>query len=147
MFEGTHSGYLRLPSPVSPVRTLVLDHERHSLTITDYIAGAGVHIVTIPLHLAPGVEARSERNGELVLTADGKEFLLRWSPTQEWELTVGQGRVSPSYGVVVPVVRVLWRRGAPLPATLNISLWPREIQRSLADQAAFTTAAVLATHG
>jgi hypothetical protein len=132
--------------PVSPVRTLVLDHERHSLTIADHVEGAGVHIVTIPLHLAPGVQARSEATGELVLTADGREFRLLWSSSKEWELTVGQGRVSPSYGVVVAVVRLLWRRAASLPATLNVSLSPREIQRSVADGAALTTPAVLATH-
>jgi uncharacterized heparinase superfamily protein len=146
VFEGTHSGYLRLPSPVSPVRTLVLDHERHSLTIADHIAGAGAHVVTIPLHLAPGVEARSETTGRLVLTANGKEFLLLWSSSTEWELTVGQARVSPSYGVVVTVVRLLWRLAASLPATLNVSLMPHAVQRPVVDGAAFATPARLAVH-
>ncbi len=92
------------------MRTLVLNHEQHSLTITDHFTGAGVHIVTIPLHLAPGVEARERHAGELVLSCERtRNFSLLWSSSDEWELTIGQGRVSPSYGVVVPVVRLLWR--------------------------------------
>src|SRR5439155_5848306 len=79
VFVGTHSGYQRLSSRVSPTRTLTLDHVRHALVVRDVIDGTSDHTVTIPLHLAPGVEARIEGRGEVVLTSGDREFVLLWS--------------------------------------------------------------------
>ena len=53
LFCGAHAGYERLPAPVTPVRTIVLDHRTHALTITDAFEGTGLHRIEIPLHLAP----------------------------------------------------------------------------------------------
>ena len=63
IFCGAHAGYGRLPAPVTPVRTIVLDHRSHALTITDAFEGAGRHRIEIPLHLAPGVTASEEGAG------------------------------------------------------------------------------------
>jgi len=40
---------------------------------------------------------------------------------------MGQGRISPSYGVVVPAIKLLWRRSGPTPATLTMSVSPRPV--------------------
>lgn len=121
VFIGAHSGYQRLTPSVTPVRTIVLDHERHLLRIDDVIEGTGEHTVTIPLHLAPGVEVEQLSLHSLVLKAGGKTFLLEWSSEVAWTLEVGSGRVSPSYGVVAPSVRLLWKCSARA-AALTMSL-------------------------
>lgn len=125
-FVGSHSGYRRLAGPINPVRRITLDHRHHALTVQDRIEGAGAHTVTIPLHLAPGVQARSDAPGEVTLTKDGREFLLVWSSPDPWQFGVSEARISPSYGVLVPAVRLLWRRSGHLPAMLTLSLGPRE---------------------
>jgi len=123
-FCGAHSGYERLPAPVTPVRTIVLDHRRHALTITDAFEGAGRHRIEIPLHLAPGVTASEESASRLVLRAGGRAFWLDWEPAGSWSLTIGEGRVSPSYGILRRCVRLLWtREGGPAPA-LAVRLAP-----------------------
>ncbi|HXB57601.1 MAG TPA: alginate lyase family protein [Vicinamibacteria bacterium] len=123
-FCGSHAGYRRLAPPVTPVRTIVLDHERHTLVIQDAFEGDGRHRITIPLHLAPGVAVRKEGQGLLLLEAGNKLFTLSWSPSEAWSLEVGEGRVSPSYGVALPVVRLVWSREGPLDQTLTVRLGP-----------------------
>jgi hypothetical protein len=61
----------------------------------------------------------------LALKAASSEFVIQWSPVSGWQLEIGPGRVSPSYGVVVPTVRLLWRRTGPVPALLQLSIAPR----------------------
>ena len=123
VFVGAHSGYQRLSSPVVPVRTIVLDHARHSLRIEDVLTGSGEHAVTIPLHLAAGVEARRLSARAVVLTACRRTFLLEWEADAEWSLEIGRGRVSPRYGVAVPTTRLLWRRAGSL-SGLTMTLSP-----------------------
>ena len=113
---GAHTGYLRLSAPVKPVRTIELEHARHALLVRDAFEGAGRHRFEVPLHLAPGVEASLRRPGVLELTSAGRRFAVTWEPADAWPLEIGQGRVSPSYGLAVPVVRLLWaREGASEP--------------------------------
>jgi hypothetical protein len=123
-FCGTHAGYRRLTEPVTPVRTIVLDHEQHRLVIRDAFEGNGRHRVTIPLHLAPGVAVRKEGQGRLLIEAGSQRFVLSWSPSAAWSLEVGEGRVSPSYGVALPVVRLSWSREGPLDQTLTVLMGP-----------------------
>jgi uncharacterized heparinase superfamily protein len=141
VFVGSHSGYRRLDGSVSPLRTITLDHAAHTLVVRDVIEGAGEHIVAIPLHLAAGVTARVEGPGEVVLQSGGREFALLWSSLDTWRLEIEAARISPSYGVAVPCVRLLWHRAATLPASLTISLAPRAI--SSAPRAAMRTGIAL----
>jgi uncharacterized heparinase superfamily protein len=129
VFVGTHTGYHRLPDPVSPVRTIMLDHVQHALLISDEIEGTGEHSVTIPLHLAAGVGARREAPGRIVLSAGGKEFVLLWSSADEWQLEVCAARISPSYGIVVPSLSLAWQRRGHLPCALTMSISPHEVER------------------
>lgn len=128
-FVGSHTGYDRLDSAVRPVRTIQLDHASHTLVVRDEIEGSGDHLVTIPLHLAPGIEARSDRPGEVVLTAGPRTFLLQWSSPEDWIFEIGSSRVSPSYGIARPCTRLLWRRSGPVPAILSVSLAPARAER------------------
>lgn len=121
VFVGAHAGYRKLTAPVTPVREISLEHTTHRLQIYDRFEGEGEHVVRVPLHLTPGVEVLGQTDGCLLLVAGAARFTLRWSEAADWTLDVGTGRVSPSYGVVQPCVRLEWRReGALKPLTVTL---------------------------
>jgi hypothetical protein len=124
LFCGAHAGYERLPAPVKPVRTIRLDHRSHTLTITDAFEGTGRHRIEIPLHLAPGVAASEDGAGRLLLRAGSRAFGLDWESSGCWRLTIGEGRVSPSYGVVVATVRLVFTREGGLLPGLTVRIAP-----------------------
>lgn len=110
-FRGAHSGYRRLPHPVTPVRTIELDRGRHRLVVLDEFEGEGEHLVEIPLQLAPDVTATESGPGRLTLS---HRFRLTWATPADWTLEIGTGWVSRSYGVRVQATRLLWKRRGPL---------------------------------
>ena len=111
---------------MTPVRTIVLDHRTHALTVTDAFEGSGRHRIEIPLHLAPGVTASEAGAGRLVLRRGSRAFGLAWEPAGSWSLTVGEGRVSPSYGVAVRTVRLAFSREGTLEPGLTIRIAPAD---------------------
>jgi uncharacterized heparinase superfamily protein len=130
IFQGTHGGYHRLPSPVTPRRTILVDLESHALYVGDHFEGSGQHEICVPLHLAPGVEVHGVLGNELVLEAAERRFLVWWPPGSGYVLKVENARVSPSYGVALHTKRLVWRCGpAPLNA-LDLFIAPAEVGRS-----------------
>ncbi len=123
-FVGAHGGYERLGPPVTPVRTITLDHATHALVSHDAFEGSGRHRIEIPLHLANGVDAAERSPGIVVLGAGGRRFLLEWSPIDAWSFEIGAGRVSPSYGVALPIIRLLWKREGALEPPLVVRIAP-----------------------
>ena len=122
LFRGSHAGYRKLASPVTTVREIVLEHASHALTVRDTFEGAGRHRVEVPLHLAPGVGASLLEPGRLELRAGARVFRLEWEASEDWALEIGRGRVSPSYGVAVDSVRLVFEReGELLPLTVRIA--------------------------
>jgi len=113
-FRGTHSGYQRLPSPVRPIRTIELDSARHALLVVDTFDGDGTHRVSIPLQLAPDVEAVIIDPGLVEIRAGSRRFALSWGDYRSWALTRETGWVSRSYGVRVATTRLVWRRAGDL---------------------------------
>lgn len=115
LFVGEHQGYSRLHSPVIPRRTIFLDFEAHALCIKDEFLGEGMHDVVIPLHLAPDVEVSELKECELILVVGNKRFRVWWPANSGYAVSVEDARVSPSYGVVRRISRLVWRRNkAPL---------------------------------
>ncbi len=118
LFVGSHAGYTRLAEPVTPVRTIALDRAAHVLMVRDDFEGSGSHLFEVPLHLARGVTAEKRREpGRARLRAARRSFSLEWSPAESWALLIGVARVSPSYGVASPIVRLVFSRegeGTPL---------------------------------
>ncbi len=116
-----HTGYERLASPVRLRRTFALNHAQSRLTVRDEMTGEGTHRVEIPLHLAPGVSV-SQEAGRWILASGAKRFDVRWTSAQDWAAAVEPARVSPSYGVVVPAEKFVWRRiGALRPLEVTIA--------------------------
>jgi hypothetical protein len=107
------------------VRTVILDHLRHALVVQDCFESSGQqpHVFEIPLHLALDVTAEERRPGELVLHSGSRQFVLFWQGDGDWQLSIGAGRVSPSYGVARPIVRLSWRSTSVAPM-LQVMLAP-----------------------
>lgn len=124
LLRGAHSGYRRVKPPLTPVRTLVLDHSMHSLVVRDEFEGDGLYQIGIPLHLAPGVLVTPIEDGYLKLLAEGKEYRLIWADADKWTLEIGAGRVSPSYGIAVPITRLCWHRTGQQDCPLTVCISP-----------------------
>lgn len=107
-FRGSHTGYLRLPSPVRPIRTIALEPNSHALAISDRFDGDGDHLVEIPYHFAPTLQV-SEPTNEVLRVGD---FVVRWRGA--WDYAVEETWVSPSYGVRERTRRVVFRRSGTL---------------------------------
>ncbi len=117
----SHSGYQRLPSPVTPVRGFILDKTRGRLIIADSFEGDGAHSVRIPLTFAPGCSIEQSTPGEWLITADNRRFVLMVSDTDHWQGDIGEAEFSPSYGIKVPVACLVFtRNGALMPLTMSV---------------------------
>jgi hypothetical protein len=109
VFKGAHQGYQKLNPPVSLERSVILDHDLHKLTVEDNFLGDGVHEITIPFHLAPGVEVLAIEFGSLQLSFENKVFKLSWNNAAHWQITVEAARISPGYGRTEPAIKLVWR--------------------------------------
>jgi hypothetical protein len=122
--RASHSGYERLPEPVSFYRDFILNHENNTLHIEDQFKGKGKHRIEIPLHLAPGVTIQELGDRWLRLISNsGGIYLLKWDASP-FRLLIDQGRVSVSYGVLCEVVRIMFVYHGTLPISFCISLIP-----------------------
>ena len=128
LFRGTHTGYLRLPSRICPVRTVVLDHRVHGLLIEDCFQPQNPNCsevqIEVPLHLAPDVRVHVLGNEVILEATNTERFRLVWDGQGPWQLDIGQGRASPSYGRVLPIVRLAWRYRGPACTRLQVALGP-----------------------
>lgn len=127
LFVGEHQGYCRLASPVIPRRTIFLDSEVHALFVRDEFLGEGLHDVTIPLHLAPGVEVSELKDHELILSSEKRRFRLWWPVESGYTLRVEDARISKSYGVTHSSKRLVWLRASSLLTTFNLFIAPVEV--------------------
>lgn len=127
VFQGSHGGYRRLPKPIIPERTVILEHQTHTLTIQDRFTGEGGHRVEIPLHLAPGVAVETLSPDSFQLTREQRLFILQWNHPDDWDVSIEPARVSNRYGTVAPALRILWRRTGFLNKPLTVSLRPADI--------------------
>lgn len=99
-YAGRHSGYTRLPEPVSHERAFRFSPTTARLEITDRLSGAGRHRLSWHFHFAPGVSARLDQ-GRCVLTAPGAHVEMRFASTA-LAATIQDAWYSPSYGLRVP---------------------------------------------
>jgi Heparinase II/III N-terminus/Heparinase II/III-like protein len=128
VFEGGHTGYCRGSANIMPIRALALDHRRHGLALFDRFQTKGMKQVEleIPLHVAVGVDVEEDGRGGLILGAGNSRFRLEWFGVGTWCLEIRKARVSPTYGVALPIWRLGWRyRGTPA-TSLLICLTPQE---------------------
>lgn len=123
-FCGEHSGYHRLPNPVTPRRAWVLDKRTHALLVVDRLIGTGEHAVQIPWHLHPQVQVESLEADRAVLVAQGQRFCLTWRGLGGSPPRLEAARVSPRYGVALPASRLAWSVRVSLPVEFEVMLAP-----------------------
>ena len=126
LFAGLHHGYQRLG--VSVQRQIRLEKQSNVLEIIDTIDGQGHHELTVPLHLAPGVSVQ-QCGSVVTLNSAGRAFGVA-GQGEGWTIAIEPCTISPSYGVVQPSHRLVWRRSGVLPAGLAVTIRPlAEIDR------------------
>lgn len=117
----SHSGYQRLPSPVTPVRGYMLDKAKGRLIITDSFEGDGDHDVRIPLTFAPGCRIELSAPGKWLITKESRRFILMIADADHWQGGIGEAEYSPSYGVKEAVACLtLTRSGALMPLAMAV---------------------------
>ena len=126
-FVGAHSGYRRLARPLTPVRAVTLYKRHHRLVVVDAFETAGPddtgHHIRVPFHLAPGVAVEAAGAGVWRLATPAGTFLLAALDVEAWSAAVGDGWVSPRYGVKVPAKVVNFIRDGAL-KPLAVALLP-----------------------
>jgi Heparinase II/III-like protein/Heparinase II/III N-terminus len=98
--EAGHTGYRRLPAPVTVFRTFSLDRGAPRLRITDRLDGTGVHLVEFFFHAAPGAVAKTSSTLAVELVwpdSSGVTIQKAVGPDVHWE--VRPGWFAPSYGI------------------------------------------------
>ncbi len=97
-YRGRHTGYERLPSPVTHERTFHLAKRDGALTVTDRLRGAGEHSLRWHFHAAPGIAVEA---GDGVVTLASSRGRWALSLDRAMQPIVSDAWYSPSYGVRV----------------------------------------------
>jgi len=103
-YTGRHHGYERLDAPVTHARTIRIVKATGDLEIADVLSGRGRHTIRWHFHLAPGVAASIDVDGDVALTAGGCRWMLHMP--RDLNAEIHQAHYSPSYGVKIPCVAV-----------------------------------------
>jgi uncharacterized heparinase superfamily protein len=117
-YRGRHTGYERLPQPVTHERTFHLTKGIATLTVTDRLRGSGTHTVTWHFHLAPGIAAEATGDGQIALVTPRGRWTLSADPTLT--AAVSDAWYSPSYGVRIPCRVVEFERRVDVSAGLDL---------------------------
>ena len=99
-----------------------LEKESGVLEIVDAIDGQGHHEVMVPFYLAPDVSVE-QRGTEIRLYSTGRVFGVS-GEGDDWTLVVEPCTISPSYGVLRPSHRLVWKRSGFLPTKLRVLIEP-----------------------
>ncbi len=123
VFIGLHTGYQRLSKPVTPVRTIALDKLTHGLLIADRFEGEGSHDAFIPYHFAPGFAVSPDKDQQWRVASSEAAFIVYVLEAGDWTAEVGEGWVSPSYGLKEARQKLMFDRQGEL-KPLTIAIWP-----------------------
>lgn len=124
IFEGEHSGYRRLSSPVTPRRTLALEKSAHRLLVWDRFDGEGSHDLRIPYHFPPDARIGTLATGRIEFEVAGKRFFMVWENPRDWTARLVQGFVSRSYGAKDPAWCLELSHSGPL-IDVVVAIGPR----------------------
>ena len=119
-FQGAHSGYRRLVSPVTHRREIVVDRTTPCVVVRDRLDGEGRHTLAWRFHLDPQITAVVEGR-DLKLSSRSRDVWLRSDLPDTFTPALEPGWVSPSYGVKVPATVVVWKGTATLPISASHS--------------------------
>ena len=99
-YRGRHTGYERLPAPVTHDRAFRVLKDEGALCIVDRFTGSGRHALRWHFHFAPGVVIEQTAPSEVTLTAGAQRW--RFQASGDLSVTMTDAWYSPSYGVRLP---------------------------------------------
>ena len=118
LFDARHSGYRRLPSPVTH-RRQVLRFGPACWLVRDIAEGSGVHTLDIRWHFAPDLVVITA-GPAVVAHSPGESLTLLPASDPAWAVAMETAPYSPVYGVSVPAPLVRWSYHGPLPAEFAV---------------------------
>jgi hypothetical protein len=121
-FEGSHSGYQRLPDPVEHQRSIFF-LKPHFWLVRDVLSGLDVHHLAAHWHFSQG-RLTLEANGVTFLGANQVALALIFGSNHQWSHDIGTGWYSPEYGKKEPAPVLRSTTKALLPVELATLLVP-----------------------
>jgi Heparinase II/III-like protein/Heparinase II/III N-terminus len=130
LFEGSHTGYGRLPDPVIH-RRLVFHLKSRFWFVHDLAEGRKVHCLNLSWHFAPGVTAsKPSANGPVLFARDnvGRLERLAFLPIEGhgWLQGISRGSFSPVYGRKEPALVLRFSKECVLPEDFAVLVLPSE---------------------
>lgn len=130
LFEGSHSGYSRLPDPVIH-RRLVFHLKSRFWLVHDLADGHQAHRLNLSWHFAPGVTAgKPSANGPVLFTRDnaGRPEKLAILPIEGhgWLQGISSGAFSPAYGLKESALVLRFSKACVLPEDFAVLVLPNE---------------------
>lgn len=120
-----HSGYQRLPSPLTHRRTVRFEKLQRFWEVRDEMLGQGQHDLSFRFHFAPGLETSIRSDGmiEVCDKMNGARLLIVASGTNA-EPILESRFSSRDYGAKEPSVSVCWTVSAAAPFAAQFALVP-----------------------
>ena len=131
VFDGEHSGYERLPNPVTHRRQVHFDKAEGFWIVRDSLTGRGEHRFDLYFHFAP-MKLINDEGDSLTVRTDCEEGAnLAVVPLQRDGLSVeiSEGWVSYSYGTKVEAPIVKYSKVAEVPTEFVTILFPSKEQK------------------
>ena len=122
---GEHSGYQRLPQPVTHRRSVRFDKGEGLWVVEDRLTGAGTHQIAFRFHFAPGLETNIRSDGiiEVCDKMNGAHLLIAASGLTA-EPILEPRFSSRDYGAREPSVSVCWTARSSIPLSAQFVLVP-----------------------
>lgn len=117
-WQGSHTGYRRLPEPCAPVRAIWLDAARPLVAVADRVEGAGRHRATWRWHLDPDCSAAID-GGDCRIDVGSQQLWMLPAGTVPGELRLEDGWASSGYGVKRPTQVIVLESEGALPITFS----------------------------
>jgi hypothetical protein len=100
--DAEHTGYLRLPRPVTHRRVFRFDKLNERLEIADTLSGSGEHCAAWYFHFDHAIEVRAEKENVFLAAADGVTLSIQVTSDSPLFPEIVEGWISRSYGTRLP---------------------------------------------
>lgn len=133
IFKGSHTGYLKLEYPITPIRTIVLEHSSNCVFIKDEFDGEGVHDISIPFHFHPNVTIEEIDKSKWKCNINNEEFTIINVSGIEWQSQISDSRVSFSYGVYIKSKKLVFKLKKGLKSSFILAIISSDGKRYVND--------------
>lgn len=120
-----HSGYLRLPHPVTHRRTVRFEKAKRFWMVQDVLRGEGEHNLSFRFHVAPGLKSKVRSDGtvEVCDKMNGARLLIVANGISV-QAELEERFSSRDYGAKEPSISVCWTVRGSAPLTAQFVLVP-----------------------